>query len=113
MNLMGKIVNRFDEINKLCNYSIYRPLLFCLIIFTFIYFMMYVLFYNYIFPIDLILKDLNKGDSINFIVNLIEKTSLYILSYLIIVNIFCFFIIYKLKNSIDSLKYLKDFQDRK
>ena len=113
MNLMGRTVNRFDEINKLCNYSIYRTILFCLIVFMSIYFMMYILFDSYIYPIDLILKDLNKDESVFFLVNLIEKTSLYILSYLVIINIFCFFIIYKLKNTINNLKYLKAFQERK
>jgi hypothetical protein len=113
MNLMGRTVNRSDDINKLCGYSIYRPLLFCLIIFTFIYLMIYVLFNRYILPIDLILKDLNKDESVFFLINLIEQTSLYILSYLVIINIFCLFMIIKLRKSIYYLKYLKSMQDRK
>lgn len=107
MRLMEKDVNRSNDIDKICSYSIYKPILFCLITFIPVYLMVYILFENYIFPIESILIDANKGEVVFFFVNLIEKTSLYLLLYLIMINLFCFFMIKKLREAIQCLKEIK------
>jgi hypothetical protein len=99
-------MNKIDrvQIDKVCKYPIYSPLLLCLITLIVVYIMVYILFDNYLWDLNIKVIELEKENIIIYFSEGIKKIGMYFLFWFSIINVSCIIVIYRLKQAVKLLK---------